>query len=302
MAQKQLVDRVVAVVNDEAITQSEVDVYLRPLYEELKAQYDGEELMRQLHDLQLKLLNQIIEDRLVYQESKARGITVEDSEIEHMLEETRGRFGSEAEFQELVSNESRLREIRENLRRQAAIKKLHDQEIRSQVVVSPKEIEDYYKNRQSEFAEEESLRVLSITVRKSEEAVQKGVIDEAARAKIEGLRGRILKGENFEKLAREFSEDANAKEGGAVGWMKRGTMLPAIEEPLFQMQAGGISPVLETPLGYHVFKVEEKKVSRTPPLEEVREKIRVVLYQEEARKRFKEWMEDLKRRAYISIR
>ena len=302
-AQKQLVDRVIAVVNDEAITQSEVDIYLRPLYEQLKQQLQGEELARQLHDAQLKLLNQIIEDRLVYQEAKARGITVDESEIDHMVEESKERFASQQDFENFFAGqESKMRDFRESLRRQIAIKKLQDMEVRSQVVVSPQEIEDYYKNRQSEFAQEESAKVRSITVRKSEEAVSKGIIDEEAKAKIGATRDRILKGENFEDLAKELSEDANAKQGGDVGWMKRGTMLPTIEEVIFQMKPGGISQVLETSVGYHLFKVEEKKTSRVPPVDEVRDKIRILLYQEEARARFNEWMNELKKNAYISVR
>ena len=87
-----------------------------------------------------------------------------------------------------------------------------------------------------------------------------------------------------------------------VGWVKRGTMLPTIDDVLFEQKSGAISPVLETSLGYHLFRIEEKKATRIPPLDEVREKIRRFLFQEEARNRFNEWMNQLKARAYISIR
>lgn len=302
-AQRQLVDRVVAVVNDEAVTQSEVDVYLHPLYDQLREQYQGEELARQLNEIRLKLLNQIIEDRLVYQESKARGITVDESDIDHLVEDTKSKFPPAADFETTLASQGyTLTELRENFRRQIAIRKLHDIEIRSQVVVSPQEVEDYYKNHPSEFAEEESLRARSVTIRKSEEAVKKGLTDEAAKQKIEAIRKRILEGESFEQLARELSEDANAKEGGMVGWVKRGSMLASIDGALFELKAGGISSVLETSMGYHLFKIEEKKTSRIPPLEEVREKIREMIFREKARKRFGEWMNQLKTQAYISIR
>ena len=303
MAQRQLVDRIAAVVNDEAITQSEVETYLRPLYQELEKQYQGEELTRQLNEVRLKLLNQMIEDRLVYQSAKAQGIIIDDSEIDEMVEESKGRFPTESEFENFLAQQgSNLNALREQFRRQIAIRKLQDMEIRSRVVVSPQEIEDYYANRRSEFAEEEGIKVRSITVRKSEEAVAKGIVDEAARAKIDSVRKQVLDGEDFQKLAKQFSEDANAGEQGSMGWMKRGSLLPSIEEVLFSLPAGGISEVLETERGYHVFKVEEKRANRVPPFEEVRDKIRMILYQEEARNRFKEWMDQLKHRAYISIR
>lgn len=301
--QRQLVDRVVAVVNDEPVTQSELDFYLRPLYEELKQQSEGEELARQLNEARLKLLNQIIEDRLVYQEAKTQGINVDESEIDALVEELKGKFHSETEFEKMMAQDGySLTELRERYRRQIAIRKLHDVEIRAHVVISPREIEDYYKNRQSEFAEEETVKVRSITVRKEEETVAKGLTDEPAKKKIEAAEERIRGGESFEKLAGEFSEDTHAREGGLIGWVKRGEMLPVIEKALFSLQVGGITPILETSSGYHLFKVEDKKVGRIPPLEEVRNKIHGILFREEAQKRFDDWMNQLKTRAYISIR
>ena len=302
-AQKQLVDRVVAVINDEAVTQSELEVYLRPLYDGLKDQYQGEELMRQLDEVRLKLLNQLIEDRLVFQEAKTRGITVDESEIDSMVNETKRKFPSETEFEKMLAAQRfSLAELRENFRRQLLIRRLHDMEVRAHVVVSPREIEDYYKNRKSELAEEAKIKIRSITFRKSKEAEEKGLSDETAKKKLESIEKRVRAGENFEALARQFSEDARAKDDGLVGWVRRGEMLPAIEENLFGQKEGTVSPVLETPAGYHLFKIEEKNSSQAPPLEEVREKIREKIFREKAEKRFKEWMNQLKTRAYISIR
>lgn len=302
-AQKQLLDRVVAVVNEEAVTQSELDLYLRPLYEELRQQYNGDELARQLNTIRLKLLNQIIEDRLVFQEAKARQIQVTEEEIDDRLQEFKKQFPSEEEFEKALAGEGFTRaKLHERYEREIAIRRLHDLEIRSRVVVSPLEVEEYYKAHPSEFAEEEQVRVRSITIRKSPEAAGKGGTDETARAKIDSVEKQIWQGESFEKLAREFSEDSYASEGGAVGWMKRGETLPEIEEAVFGLAPGGISPVLESSVGYHLFKVEEKKAKRVPSLDEVRERIRDLLFRREAQKRFAEWMEDLKRRAYISVR
>ncbi len=302
-AQEQLVDRVVAVVNDEAITQSELDVFLRPIYEALEKQYQGEELMHQLHQIRLKLLNQVIEDRLVFQEAKTRGILVDEAEIDERVSELESRFPSEVEFNKMLHEQGvTLSQIREKYQREITIRRLHDMEIRARVVVSPQEIEDFYKNRKSELAEEEKVKLRSFTLRKSEETVQKGTTDENAKKKLESIRERIEKGEGFDKLARESSEDPHASEGGEIGWVKRGEMLPAIDEIIFKLKAKELSPVLETSAGYHVFMVEEKVVSEIPTFEKARDKIQEILFREEAVERFKEWMNELKARAYISIR
>lgn len=302
-AQKQLVDRVIAVINDEAITQSELDLFLRPLYEDLKKEYHGEELMRQLNDVRLKLLNQMIEDHLVFQEAKTLGITVDENEIDEMVGEFKSRFPSEAEFEKAIAGQGySVTEMRDMYRRQISIRKLHDMEVRSKVVVSPREVEEYYKDHSSELAQEEKIKVSSITIRKSEEASDKGITDEAAKQKIESVEKRIRTGEAFDALARQFSEDDHAKQGGLVGWVKRGEMLQSIDESLFELKAGSISPVLETSSGYHLFKIEDKRTSEIPTLDSVRTKIQNMLFRRKAEKRFKEWMDGLKARAYISVR
>ncbi len=302
-AQRQLVDRVVAVINDEAVTQSEMEIYLRPIYEDLKHQYEGEELMHQLNETRLKLLNQMIEDRLVFQEAKARGLTADDSEIDEQVAKLKSHYPSEVAMEkEMTSQGYSMAELRENLKRQVLIRKLQDMEVRARVVVSPREIEEYYKAHPADFTEESKIKLLSITIRKSKEAEEKGLLDEAAKKKIESIDGRIRKGESFEKLARDSSEDAHAKEGGQVGWVHKGDLLPSIEESIYELKEGSISPVLETPGAYHLFKIQEKNAGRLVPLEEVRLKIQSFLFREKAGKRFKEWMQELKAHAYISVR
>lgn len=301
--QKQLVDRVIAVINDEAITQSELDVYLRPFYEDLKKQYEGDALMSEFNEIRLKLLNQMIEDRLVFQESKVRGVTIDEAEIDEKVEELKKRFPSSVEFEKaLAAQGTTLNAVRENVRRQLSVKRLHDMEIRAQVIISPHQINEYYNAHPKELAGEEKIKIRSVTVRKTEEAAKKGITDEAAKAKIESVSAKIRAGEAFDSLAREVSEDNNAKEGGQVGWVKRGELLPQIEENIFELPANSISPVLETPEAYHLFRIEEKTTGVVPPLEEVRDKIHGLLYREKAEKKFKEWMEQLKAKAYISVR
>lgn len=302
-AQKQLVDRVAAVINDEAITQSELEMYLRPIYEGLKQQFEGEELMNRLNETRLKLLNQMIEDRLVFQKAKAMELKAEDSEIEEEVDRLKKRYPSEEVLEkEMTSQGYSMSGLRENIRRQILIRKLQDIEVKSRIIVSPREIEEYYKSHTGEFEQELRTKLLSITIRKSKEAEEKGLVDEAAKKKIESVEFRIRNGEDFEDLARQFSEDAHAAEGGQVGWVRKGEFLPSIEKALHELNQGAISPVLETAAGYHLFRVEEKDPGKVSSLEEVREKIRADLFREKAEKRFKEWMEELKTQAYISVR
>ena len=182
------------------------------------------------------------------------------------------------------------------------IRSLQDQEIRAKVVVSPVEIEEYYNSHPDEFAGQERLKVRSITLTKNDEAREKGTLDEMAKAKIEDLYKKVKAGANFEELAKNFSQDSNTQNGGLSDWVRRGEMIPVIDDIIFNLPSGQISEIVETPMGYHIFRVEEKEEGKKRSLEDARHEIHQKLYQKEAAKRFREWMQELKRNAYISVR
>lgn len=302
-AEKQLLDRVVAVVNDDAITQSELDIVLRPLYEEMKNEFQGQELMKALADIRLKLLNQLIEDRLVFQEADKKGVQIDEAHIDERLKEFTSRFKTEQEMDEVLKAQGlALKNIRERVRRQTIVQALHDSEIRSKIVVSPLEMEAYYNEHPEEFTEEDKIKVRSMTIKKSDEARSKGLKDEEAWRKIQELRENIVSGADFSALAKQHSQDMQAADGGEGDWIERGEMIPAIDEIIFKLKVGETSEIIETSMGYHFFRVEEQQAGRKPTYDEVREGIYGYLFKKKSDKRFQEWMEELKSKAYISIR
>jgi len=301
--EKQLIDRVIAVVNDEPITQSELDSLLRPVYNEYSKEYRDQRLMIKLNEARQKLLNQLIEDRLVLQDAKTRSIQIDEKEINGQMDQFRKRFPDEAALEEALKQEGlTLTAMRDRLRRQMMVRRLHDIEIRSKVVVSPLELEAYYKNNPAEFSSQEKLKIRSVTIRKNDEAREKGLTDEIAIKRMEAVRGRILSGEDFGTLARDVSEDTNAEREGLTDWIERGEMIPVIDEVIFNMKKWQISEIIETPMGYHLFRLENKKEGHKESFDDVRNKLYSKLFMQKAEKRFREWMKELKRSAYISVR
>lgn len=302
-APSQLLDQVIAVVNDEAITQSELDSILRPIYEDYKQRFSGERLFRELNEARTKLLNQLIEDRLVYQEAKEKKITADAAKIDEQMEAFQKKFPTPQTMEEALSAQGvTLHGLRERLEKQEMVRTLHDQEIRAKVVVSPSEIEKYYEDHPEEFTEKDRIRVRSITIKKSEEARDKGLKDEASLARIHEIQEEINGGGDFARLAKENSQDMNAAEGGLGEWMERGSMIEAIDQVIFSLQPGETSDVIETPMGYHLFRAEEIRTGRKRDLEQVRDEIYSIIYRDKSETRFNEWVNDLKRKAYISIR
>ena len=303
LGQSQLLDQVVAVVNDEVITQSELDTFLRPLYEQYKNEYQGEKLAAFLNEVRQKLLNQLIEDRLVFQEAGKQKIEIDETEIDTQMEDFKKRFPNETALEDALKKEGMtLTRMRDRLRRQAMIRRLQDMEVRSKIVVSPLEVESYFTGHPEEFSRQDRLKVRSITIKKSDEAREKGLMDEPAKNKILELRRKVLSGDDFGALARQNSEDAQAKEGGLSDWVEQGAMIPAIDDAIFKIKPGEVSEIIETPMGYHIFRLEEKQAGKKRTLEEAREEIVGKLFREKAAERFRQWTEELKRNAYISIR
>lgn len=303
LARAELLDRIVAVVNDEPITQSELDILLRPIYDEYKMEFRGEELVTQLNEVRQKLLSQLIEDRLVFQKAKELGIEADAMTIDQKINTFQERFGNAIEMEDALRSQGiSLREIRERFERQAVIKTLHSREVYSKVVVSPIEVEEYYRVNASKFSTESRIKVRSITIKKSYEAREKGLVDDDARNKLVGIREAVIKGENFEELAKTNSEDVQAADGGLSDWIHQGTMIPAINDVIFSLKTGEVSPIIETPMGHHIFRVEQREPGKQRTLDEVREEIQRKLFQDKSDELFFNWMQDLKRQAYISVR
>jgi len=174
-AERQLLNQVLAVVNDDVITQSEFDMVFRPIYEQIKKAAEGSEFAAQLNDLRLKLLNQMIEDKLVYQEAVQLGIEVEDSAVEEQFQGFKKQFPDEATFQqELAASGVTMDALKQQFRERIAITRLHQYMIRSKVVVAPSDVEKYFQDNPDEFLKKRQIELWSITIPKSEEAIQKG--------------------------------------------------------------------------------------------------------------------------------
>lgn len=299
----QLVDRVAAVVNNEIITQSEFDLIFRPFYEQMKKAYQGSNLNRELQDLRLKLLNQLIEDKLVYQEAKKLGITVSDSELEEETAQFKKQFKDEAAFQkEMDVIGIKFSEIEERFRERLSIEKLHQYVIRGNVIISPAEMEQYYKDHREEFRQKENVKLWCITIPKSEEAAHKGIMDEKAKKKAQNLLAELRRSAHFEELAKKNSQDSHAPEGGLIGVVTKGDMIANLDKAIFLLSENQASEVLETEAAYHIFKVAQKKPASDLTFEEARDSIHDQLFRVKSHERFVSWMDELKKKAYISIR
>jgi peptidyl-prolyl cis-trans isomerase SurA len=302
-AEQELLDRVVAVVNDEVITQAELDTFLRPVYEQYSKEYSGPELAKAMNEVRQKILSQMIEDKLVYQEAVTQGIEIKEEEVEKEFQEFKAKMEKPEELDTMLEREGlTMKALRERLKKQAMVRQLQDREIRSRVIISPVKVEDFYKNNPDQFRTKERARVRSLTVKKSEETRAKGLTDEKAKQRMDLLEQKIKLYRNFDQIVKDFSEDSLAKQEGLGDWIERGAMIESVDDVIFKTPVGQLTGIVETPIGYHIFRIEAKEPATVRSFESVKDQISGYLFQQESNNRFKDWMEEVKKAAYISIK
>jgi peptidyl-prolyl cis-trans isomerase C len=145
-------------------------------------------------------------------------------------------------------------------------------EILGKIKLTDKDYEEYYNTHKKEFENPEMVRARHILV-----AVKPNATEEekkAALKKAEDIREKATKGEDFAKLASEYSDDPGSKaKGGDLGFFTAGSMVGKFEQAAFTLKPGEISPVVETEFGYHIIKVEERKAAEQQPYDAVKEQV-----------------------------
>jgi len=123
-----------------------------------------------------------------------------------------------------------------------------------------------------------------------------------SRIKADLLRAQVLDGGDFVAVAREYSRDASAKDGGDLGTLKRGELAQDIETEILGLEPGQVSPPYRSSLGYHVFRLESKDMLEGEGLQRVRQQVKDILYREKYEARMEAWIKEMKERAIIEVR
>lgn len=247
------------------------------------------------------LLEQIIAYKLLLQQSKALKLTIPDAEIDGRIKEIQKNFPSEQAFTKAMGDQHvTLQQLKNDSRDQLLIAKVMDTQVTSKVSVTPQEVDDFYAKNPDKFKEPDMVHAQHILI-----AVQQGA-DAAAKAKAKAEAQAILKqirsGADFATLAKQKSQDpGSAPTGGDLGFFAKGQMVPQFEEATVKLKPGEVSPVVETPFGFHIIKLLERKPARTVPLEEARPQLTDILKRQQASEKADAYVADLKSKAKIQI-
>jgi peptidyl-prolyl cis-trans isomerase SurA len=291
-------NKILVVVNDEVLTQADLDIALNQISEELKSEYSGAELAAKIEESRKEYLKQMIEDKLILQEAKKLGVVVDDSEVEEQFKEIKSKFPSDDVFyQEVqkagISTEVLKKRYRENI----MMGKLVSHEVREKVVVTPSEIDDYYKKHSGELKAPEAVRIRSIMLRFDGEQSESSV-----KQKADDILKLVKEGRDFGELAKLYSQGLKSEEGGDFGFVERGQMREDFDKVIFDLKEGDVSEPVRADTGYFIFKAEEKRDERVRTLKEAHDDIENIIYREKAQQRYTDWIAKLKRDAFIQIK
>ncbi|MFC1623801.1 peptidylprolyl isomerase [Candidatus Omnitrophota bacterium] len=294
----QVINKVVAVVNDEVITQQDIDQLLAVLYAQYVHTYKGDKLLEKMEEVKRDIPKQIVEDKLILSRAKELNIDVTEGEINEKLEYVKSGFPSEGDFYGTLEAQGiTLADLKNRYRDQIMMKKIVDFMIRSKVSVLPSEISEYYEEHRPELIRKEQYKVRHILVKAEDE-----VDFELAKVEVNDIYDRLKSGYDFGELAKEHSQGPNRGQSGDMGYIGRGEMLQEIDEAIFRLKPGEFSGPVKSKVGYHIFKVEDVKNSGYMSLAEVKNGIKKMLFQEKFKEKLEGWLAELRSKAYISIK
>ena len=283
-------DKIVAIVNSEAITQIDVEDYLGVLYFQLSSQYDEATLASKMKEAEEEVLDILIENKLIIQEAKRRGYKVDDSIVKSELEDIKMKFSSEREFEKgLLSKGITSADLKKKIADKIIMHDIVDIGIRSRVFVHPKEVTDYYNAHKEDFKAEEALDLDSIFI-------PFGDSESQARETAYKVLALLKKGEDFSKVQKEYSKIKS------LGLVKKSHLNEEIATAVSRLNITEISLPIKVDNGFFILKVKNIIPEHTRELSEVQDVIYGFLFQKKFEEKFTEWMDGLKEKAFIIIK
>ncbi len=304
-AAEEVVNGIAAVVNGEVITFSQVRELAAAQEKSASEVYHGEELQKKLKDVRQQAIKDLIDRALILQEFKKRefnipGYVVDDSVQRIIRQEFGGdRMAFVRTLQAQGFSMARFRNIEKD---KITVQAMRQSKVSDNIIVSPVKIREYYSKNAGTYTTPEQVKLRMIVLREGTtsggDATDPGV---GKKQMAREIHDKLAGGAEFDRLAQMYSEDSTNESGGDWGWIERKTLNEEIAKVAFSMKKGQISDVIQVDNAYYIIMVEDKKPAITKPLSEVQQEIVQNLIQQEKLKTQDQWLESLRKKAYIKI-
>lgn len=281
----------IAIVNDEKITVEDFNrnvEMIKNRYAELGYVPEGS----QLDELKQNVLNNLVEKELLFQESKNNGIEIDSTAIDTEFETIKNSFPSVSEFENKLHETGYTVDfLRDEIHANLAIQQLLEKQIGTKADVSEEEIKTFFDANRENYGSPEEIRARHILI----EAGSGG------KEKIESIQKEIQAGGDFQKLANDHSTCPSGKNGGDLGFFGRGQMVEPFEIAAFALEVGEISEIVETPFGYHLIKLDDRRPEELLSFDDVKDNIEQELRRRNVASQIEPYIASLKQNYTIEI-
>ncbi len=290
------IPEVVARINGMPLTRAEFERAIRNV--EMRA---GRGVPPEQRDQVLRgILDELIAFKLVLTEAQVRSIAVTDQDVDARVGEIKKQFPSEAEFlQALKQRQLTLDQLKSETRTELIVNRTLEAEVAPKVVVGQPELDAYYKENPDKFKQPEQVRASHILFPVDSSATDE--VKKKTRAEAESVLKRAQSGEDFAALAKQYSKDSSASNGGDLNFFQRGAMVPQFDQTAFSLAPGTISGIVESQFGLHIIKVTEKRPERVVPLADVSDKLSTFLKQQKQQQLAQAFLQSLRSKYKVEV-
>lgn len=276
-------DKIVAIVNNDIITQKDLNDFINFMRIQLSSEYQGEKLESKIQSMRVDLLDKLIEDRLILQEARKKNIKIDENKIKAKIDELKKRYTLDSEFQEALTKQGLSQaDIELRIREQLLMYSIIDSEVRSKILVNPTEVTDCYHKNIEDFNLSEGREFDSISINDENKAFE--------------VSNKLKKGEGLQDLINKYSLPVNK-----LTVTKKGELRKEIEDIIFKLKPGEISGPVKIQDTFYIFKLNNTTLPRQQSLSEVQDEICAFLYEKKMQERLAKWLEEIKKNAYIKI-
>jgi peptidyl-prolyl cis-trans isomerase SurA len=293
-----LLDRVVAVVNKEVITWSELYKMMESEAGDKMKNMDETERLKIFKENEPLFLEKLIDFRLEIQDAERIGLQVGPDEVKDAIENIKKKYGmNDAAFEEMLKKEGlSIDEYKKQLSEQILVRQYLNRQVKNKIFISDEEVKKYIEENKDNIIDTEAYKLRQIFFRRPKDENEAKLLE----GKIAALAEKVKAGEDFEAIARSMSEDATAKTGGDLGYVKKSLLAKEFLTVLELMKPGDISKPFWTQQGMHIIKLEGKTEARNT--NQIREDVKNQLEEKQFMERYKALIKNLREKSHIETR
>ncbi len=291
-----IVERIIARVNNEIITQRQFDRERDKLRTELAPRYSGAELEAQVRQQSKDLLRDLIDQALMVQKAKDLDLNVE-TDLVKRLDEMRQSFhlATLQDLEKEVEKQGLIWEdFQDQIRRRMLMQEVIGREVGSRIIISREDARKYFEVHRQDFASPAGVRLAEILV-----SAEKRKLEEAEKRAKEAL-AELKAGARWNDLVKKYS-DASAEEAGDIGFFQEGMLKAALAAAVAKLDVGETTDLIQTKDGYIILKVLERRSAGIPKFEEVEQRVMNVLYEQKTQPALRKYLANLRKESYIYL-